>query len=205
MGQESCKVDMYIGGDLNKKALTELKEILADCASMEAAKSFKRNFSKIVSGKTEFSSHLFCASFESGYFYINVRHSSRLYDLEEFCKRHNLTQIIYSQHLVCDGDGAESSNYMRYEWKPGYEDYDRISTGYDFCQEVSASDLEPLLHAAKECKDFKKLPTLLGTSQCITSEFAERCLAGEDLLDILISKIESKIQKEIKLPPFKII
>lgn len=187
------------------KEIPHFLELLGECGgpTEKQEKELKTYLPRILRGNDKIVSDDFDISIEGIYLYIFVRGEYRIEDIENFCQIHKLPFFAHSQRVIYDG-GEENSDYSRLEWEPGMDYVKRIHTGIDFSETVSKEELDQLTKAARDCKDFKKLPTKLNSTHSETKEFARRCLAGEDLVSLLLEGIEGLFQKQIVVPEFKL-
>lgn len=204
MSQDCNNVSMFIGGNLDKKLQPALLEILEELTSSASVKTLKRNLSRYLKGTSTFDTDILRIEKTDLQLSIWARHTSRLDDLETFCKENNLPFMVFSQEVAFGGDGAEINRYYQYGWEPGWDYVQTTDVDYRYSEVIGKADISNYLKAARECLDFKTLPSKINNESCITREFAERCLAGENLTAILLEKIEGQFQKERVLPEFKV-
>ncbi len=202
--RESNYVSMNIGGVLKKELLPKFLKILSEYPSKEVLKDLKSNFSKVLRGTYNVDSDLFSICKQGAILWVWVFGAYRLDDLEEFLISNSLPFVTRSKSVTDTDDGDQRYDYYRYEWEPGFKFTRDTQTSSNFSEETSKMELDVYLEAARECKDFKSLPSKINNSSEYTQEFAKRCLVGESVLDILLEKIEGLFRKEITLPEFKV-
>lgn len=201
--QDSNEVYMYIGGELKEKSLSEFYDLLAELASKEQQKKLKKNFIKILKGDYNIDSDMFSIAPEGTKLWVFVCGVSRIEDIENFCVENELSFVAHSKRYIV-GDGDETSDYTRYEWGPEFDYVKSIPTDCYFSETISRDYLNEVFTSARECIDLTKVPTKINSESPLTRGFAERVLAGENILEVLISRIESEFKEEIILPEFKL-
>jgi len=207
MSTPVTNVKMTIGGNLKKIKVKKLLEVLNDTAEIKITKA---QWEEVLKGKTLGSNTTFVfdgweIQLDCSELTVWVREYDRLENLEDFCIKAKLTFVSECCRAGTDGEGREFEEHCTYQWAPGFGEPQYIENGYDGSERISAQYLKEILRAAKEVRDFKKLPKLINSDSDKVKEFAKEILAGKDILDVVLSGIEGLITKEVSVPEFKII